>query len=216
MPQRLLDPADIGQPSAVQSAHTRLPSRIREFGYLPDVSLWQPGDLLLFSAVRQRFLQRQIVTTQEKAGCDKSDARWHHAAVYVGDYYLCDAVPGGVRYRSITEFVPDHKIRARRDTCLSQQQRFGVVIHALKRLNTPYSLRSAVWVWVAAWSRITVPVDTRLRRPATLCSQLFDEAYAEATNQLLRGIQREHRVLPADLSACNGLTDVPSAWAPLP
>ena len=172
---------------------------------------------MLFSAVRKHFLQRQIVVAQERVGCDENDARWHHAAVYVGDYYLCESVPGGVRYRSIAEFVPDYLIRARRDATLDTEQAFGVVIHALKRLNTPYSFASAVWVWVASWSRITVPDnDPRFRRPATLCSQLFDEAYAEATNRLLAGIDRQYHVLPADLSACDDLADVKSAWAPLP
>ena len=217
MAQLLLDPDDVGQPTAEQTAHTRLPPRVRKFGYLPDIRLWQPGDLLLFSAVRPDFLQRQIVVAQERVGCDGNDARWHHAAVYVGNYYLCESVPGGVRYRSITEFVPDYKIRVRRDTSLNIQQAFGVVVHALKRLNTPYSLKSAVWVWILSWTRIGVADDdSRFRRPATLCSQLYDEAYAEATNRLLAGIERQHRVLPADLSACDDLSDVQSAWAPLP
>ena len=114
VPQKLLDPENVGQPAAVKSAPTQLPPDVRKFGYLPDFDLWQAGDLLLFSVIRPSFMQRQIIATQERERYAEEHARWHHAAVYIGDRYLCEAVPRGVRYHPVAEFVGDRLIRARR------------------------------------------------------------------------------------------------------
>ena len=73
---------------------------VRRFGYVPDFENWLPGDLLLFSTSRPTFSQRKIVETQLKLNYANADARWHHAAVYIGDRYLCEARSGGVRFES--------------------------------------------------------------------------------------------------------------------
>ena len=96
--QRVLDPDDVGSARPPDSSQPHsLPYTVRHFGYVPDFHEWLPGDLLLFSTSRPNALQRRIVATQVGLNYAAQDARWHHAAVYIGDRYLCEARPGGVR-----------------------------------------------------------------------------------------------------------------------
>ena len=100
--RRVLDPrctASARRPS--QSQPSTLPAAVREFGFIPDFEDWMPGDLVLVSKVQGSFIERQIVGTQRRLGHAGRDAQWHHAAVYVGDRYLCEARPGGIARRGI-------------------------------------------------------------------------------------------------------------------
>lgn len=219
VPLKLLDPDNVGQPAAVKSAPTQLPPDVRKFGYLPDFDLWRPGDLLLFSAIRPGFMRRQIIAMQEREGYAEEHARWHHAAVYIGDRCLCEAVPGGVRYRPVAEFVGDRLIRARRGQYDAEEdpreQGLRVAIRAMMRLMRPYSLGRVMSAWVHSWNRTLHPIQYNARGRAIICSQLFHDAYQEATGRsLVESV--DTIVLPAQLSACEGLDDVESAWAPLP
>ncbi len=95
-PQQVLDPKDIAaarRPN--QSQPHILPQFVREFGYVPDFDDWLPGDLLLFCSSRGSLIAQQIVSTQLKLNYAPDHARWHHAAVYIGDRYLCEARRGG-------------------------------------------------------------------------------------------------------------------------
>ena len=84
MPQLLLDPTDTSSAKPLNSAPEPLPQSVRKFGFIPDFQLWEPGDLLLFSAVEMNGVQRAIVKAQERIGYADEHARWHHAAVYIG------------------------------------------------------------------------------------------------------------------------------------
>lgn len=215
-PQLLLDPCEKGRTSPARSAPTRLPHAVREFGHLPDFNLWRPGDALLFSSIRPGFMQRRIVKMQRRSGYAPEHARWHHVGIYLGDRYVCEAVPGGVRYRPVAEFVPGHLIRARRDRKLNDAQAFRVAMRAVMRLSKPYPHWRAIRAWLRSWSPDgSSPLDYRARGHAIVCSQLFHDAYMEATGRTLV-CRVDTMVLPAELSACEGLEDVPSAWSPLP
>ena len=163
-------------------------------------------------------MQRQIIMTQEREGYAKEHARWHHAAVYIGDRYLCEAVPSGVRYHPVAEFIGDRLIRARRGQYGiedSREQGLRVAIRAMMRLMRPYSLWNVAETWFRSWDQISHPIQYRVRKRAIICSQLFHDAYQEATGRsLVESV--DTMVLPAELSACEGLNDVKSVWAPLP
>ena len=214
MSQLFLDPEQTESAKPVAWVSTTLPEHVRNFGYLPDFDLWQPGDLLLFSAKRPNRAQRAIVETQKRSGYAPDDARWHHAAVYIGDRYMCEAVPGGVRYHPVEDTVGQGLIRVRRDLNGSMEQGFRVAIKSLMRLPKSYAFRSAVRSWLRSYGTEFARAfsnDYRAERDAVICSQLFHDAYMEATNRTL--IQRADKdVMPAELSACSGLSDVASAW----
>ena len=177
-----------------------------------------PGDLLLFSATAPNRAQRAIVAAQRRLGYAADDARWQHAAVYIGDRYMCEAVFAGVRYHPVADMVGDRLIRVRRNRALSQAQRFHVAMRALMRLSKPYDFWSVTLSWLrsggSAFGR-AFSRNFRVRRDAEICSQLFHDAYMEATGYaLVRSTARE--VVPADLSACPGLVDVPGNWTRIP
>ena len=218
MSQLVLDPKQTASAPIAKSVPITLPAQVREFGHMPDFDLWKPGDLLLFSALCPSRAQRAIVKAQENMGYKSMDARWHHTAVYVGDRYMCEAVANGVRYHSVIDFVPDRKIRVRRDTRLSSQDGFRVAIRALMRLSKPYGY----WSVLLAYARSlgtefghALSREWRVKRDAVICSQLFHDAYAETTNQILVP-NTQTDVMPADLSACDQLSDVQSKWERLP
>ena len=212
-PQQVLDPADVAsaRPPDRSQPHT-LPSTVREFGYVPDFDEWLPGDLLLFSTLRPSLTQRQIVSTQLKLNYAEDDARWHHAAVYIGDRYLCEARRGGVRYHPVVETIgPNTLLRVRRDASLDESQRFRLAIRALMRLSQPYSYGSAVRALVRPLNPWRFVLALRPRERALICSQLFHEAYMEATGGIL--VERaDIAVVPAELSATAHLRDVKAHW----
>ena len=214
--QQVLDPNDVTsarQPDRSQP-HT-LPSAVRQFGYVPDFDEWLPGDLLLFSTSRPNLLQRQIVNTQVKLKYADEDARWRHAAVYIGDRYLCEARPGGVRYHPVVETIsPYTMLRVRRDTALTQSQRFRLAIRALMRLSQPFSYGSVFRASFRPLNPRRFVLALRPRERALICSQLFHEAYMEATGSIL--VERaDIAVVPAELSAIQAFQDVKTHWVHL-
>lgn len=218
MPQAVLNPEEIGDFTTGKRVSAQLPRHVRELGFIPDFDLWKPGDLLLFSATHPNFAQRQIKQAQERLGYGDEDAKWHHAAVYVGDGYMCEARPGGVRYHPVVDNVRDYLIRARRDEELTLEEAFRVAIRALMRLNIYYSYTSLVAAFLRSWTlddhRVLSP-HYRATRSAVICSQLFHDSYMEVTYRTLVENHKQEMV-PAGLSACSGLSDIDSSWTKLP
>lgn len=214
--QQVLDPNDVTsarQPDRPQP-HI-LPSAVRQFGYVPDFDDWLPGDLLLFSTSRPNLLQQRIVNTQAKLKYAGEDARWHHAAVYIGDRYLCEARPGGVRYHPVVETINPHTmLRVRKDNTLTQPQRFRLAIRALMRLSQPYSYSSIFRAFFRPLNPWRFVLALRPRERALICSQLFHEAYMEATGSILFE-RADIAVVPAELSAIDSLQDVKAHWVRL-
>ncbi len=46
------------------------------------------------------------------------DARWHHAAMYIGDANICEATASGVNLVPIFDYVGTHLLRLRRGQIL--------------------------------------------------------------------------------------------------
>ena len=196
----------------------QLPPSVREFGFIPDCSLWRPGDLLLFSAVRRDRWQHRIVAAQAKLNYAAVHAQWHHVAVYIGERYICEARPGGTRYHPVDDLVVGHRIRVRRGTKVSTDDGYRVAIHAMMRLRMPYDYRSVVWSLIQTfpgrWD-LAQPFGDTYPRQAVNCAKLFHDAYWEVTKRIL--VQRaDSGVVPAELSGCSGLSDVQSQWLRLP
>lgn len=218
----ILDPSRTDQAvnpnpnNASQLPPQQLPRDVRKFGFIPDCTLWKPGDLLLFSSVRRDSWQDRIVTAQKNLGFTPQHAEWHHAAVYVGDRHVCEARPGGTRYRPVDDLVVDHRIRARRGVRIIGNDGFRIAIFAMTRLGWPYDYKTAFLSWIDALlgrlNRVG-PVRTQQRR-AVQCARLFHDAYLEATGYSVVN-KPDPVVMPAALSGCGGLMDVPSQWLKL-
>jgi hypothetical protein len=193
-----------------------IPPSLREFGRFPDVSKWLPGDLLLFSAINPGRISQSLIKGQERGGHAPEDARWHHAAVYLGDgINICEAVPRkGVRYTPIYQYIGGYLLRIRRDPTLTPDQRWQIAMQSLTRLGSSYGFRRILSLTRQSWQGYWQP-DNRLPLLVVvrtlICSQLFSDSYSMVTGRLL--VQQPHGIVkPADLSFALQLTDVETTW----
>ena len=213
MAQQVIDPQNVVVPedAAVWTPPGPIPPDLRKFGHFPDTSVWLPGDLMLFNSINPNLISRMIIKAQREAGFADDDARWHHAAVYVGDNFVCDAVPvGGVRYRTMYSDILVKRMRVRRDLTLTADERYKIAITALTRLRASYSIFEVLNFRVGA-SRLWEVQKLPLRTFGIVCSQLYADAYATVTSRLpIRGAHR--LATPADLSATDVLADIAMAW----
>lgn len=215
MPQHYLDPADPTF-TGVCARTGPMPPHVRLFGRYPDLSALVPGDLILISATAPDYVSRQIVHAQERGGFSMEDARWHHAAVYVGNGRLCEATLGGVQARSIDRYIGTHCIRVRRDPALRPMQGYEIAMQALSRMRWYYSVwtlfRMALQSWRGFYSE---PVGLRFASShAVICSMLYADAYSVVTQRVL-GNAAGATPTPAFLSATDILVDVVCPWRAL-
>ncbi len=212
-PYHFLDPR--------KPVHTReirpdkpLPRHIRKFGYLPDAGFLLPGDLILVHNLKLPYFSKAIVSAQRNGGYQEEDARWHHAAVYIDGYLICEAQLSGVKTDYLYQYIPTHLIRIRRDVSLLPDDRWKIVVNALRKLREPYGFRSIVALYwqskIGFWRPILRFGYTR----GVICSQLYAEAYSLVTHRLLVP-GTLGRPTPADLSLTPVLTDIPIDWIKL-
>ena len=159
-------------------------------------------------------IAKKIVEAQEIGGYASEDARWTHAAVYAGARVgLCEATRRGVHVNLLHGYIGKYLFRVRRDCSVDRDTAWEIVVNALVRLNTPYSLRSIGTIFRRAigsglWSSQEVSAH---EKDASICSQLYAEAYSMATEKTLwNSVGKE--VTPAYLSQTLILTDVSLQW----
>jgi hypothetical protein len=211
-PQHFLDPRDTVT-AGVCPRPQRIPEEIQRFGRLPDINAWKPGDLLLVSALNPSRIQGAIERVQRQGGYHAEDARWQHAAVYIGDYGICEATRVGVKAAMIFPYIGDHLIRVRRDPALSSDDSWRVVVQALVRLNYSYSFSSILQLLWQARGGYRAPRNSPrvFSQRVTICSQLYADAYGNVTRKTLDN-DVSLPVTPASLSCTPLLQDVQSQW----
>jgi uncharacterized protein YycO len=211
--QVVLDPSD-----RRTSGHWRppgpIPHHVRQFGRFPDLAVLQPGDLLLFCAVKPSLVSRGIQRFQEQAGYLPADARWHHAAVYLGvDSAICEATRQGVRQSFLYDYIGGHRIRVRRDSSTTGDDGWRIAVQALCGLGSSYATgfvaSMAVQSLKGFWNR--APLTTTSRPRHYYCSQLYAAAYSRVTGRTLENLVAGE-TSPAFLSRTTQLNDVPVTW----
>jgi hypothetical protein len=210
MPQEILDPADTNGAAGAMSVPL-LPARIRKFGYVPAVDVLAPGDLILYGGTGT--VGQWIIAAQSKAGFAQEDARWTHAAVYLDDGFLVEAVvKGGVVQRSIYDNVCDRPMRFRRIPDLTETDRYRIALRALSRLGRSYSTfqipslgrRLLKGLWNASPG-----LD---QKGIVICSQVYHDAIVEITRTYLHACPVDAPVTPAHLSCSRSLMDIKVGW----
>lgn len=170
---------------------------------------------MLVSQVRPPFISRAIQAVQSKAGFDRKDSEWHHAAVWVGNDLLCEAQGGGVRTRSIYDYCAGtHRLRFRRSPLLSDLESALLALEAALKIRYGYNRRAIVQLLLQAntgWGRVTGDKPRPLSPRATICSQLYADAYGLITRRTLDN-QAVLGVTPAHLSANKSLEDIDMQW----
>ncbi len=216
MPQLIIDPNNRGDPVG-QKSILQLERKTREYGFVPDLGCCKPGDLILSCSVSPDCIEKQIVATQHIAGFAKDDRRWTHAAVYLYEDFVVEAVPWvGVRSRSLYWDVPGSFFRVRRRPGLTDEQRFQIALCAQRKLGLRYNLKAALSLGLRAglggpWDRYS----TQRRKRAAICSQVFYDALADISRHFLVGCPIDDPVMPAHLSGTTDLDDIFVEWLEL-
>lgn len=195
-----------------------LPKAVRKLGHIPDWELLRPGDLILFASVPGKVKRLKdalgIPAIQERGGYASADARWFHAAVFLGVGF--DVVEAnmihGVRVASLLERLPDHLIRVRRSREWTEASGWRMALHAALMRGRPYSAstiaRLAQRAMSGYWKHAT---DSAHAREALVCSQLYADAFQAAFDLTLMN-QQAGEVTPAFLSASERLVDIEIGW----
>jgi hypothetical protein len=217
MPQITIDPGS--RPDAVETVSlTPVPGAARRYGFVPDLRHCRAGDLILSRSVSPSWLDKQIVRAQTQAGFSPADSCWTHAAMFLYEDFILEAVPRkGVITRSLYEDIPTSVLRVRRRPDLKDEERYKIALCAQKMLGTRYGVGAALslgWTSIVTgglWNRDWRP----LFRSAVICSQVVYDAHAEITRKMLKGCLVNRDVMPAHLSATSDLEDISVPWVKL-
>jgi cell wall-associated NlpC family hydrolase len=113
-----------------------------------------------------------------------SNASYNHAAIYVGNGEVVEAVGSGVRKIKLTEFLAegDHIIRSMvlRDANLTGSQREAIADFAKKQVGKPYNIATLPF----ALGKRKPDNANSFNRDSYYCSQLVAAAYSSAGARL--------------------------------
>ena len=213
---RYLDPAD-PKTTGTWTPPGWLPQAVRAFGRYPDVRAWLPGDLLLFSSVSPDRISKSIQDFQLQ-GHAPGDARWTHAAVYMGDEEtICDSDfdwfgPRGVSVKPLHAYFGKHLILTRRAPSLTQRDQLMLVVNAVRHTGDGYDFAGLARLGWKIWRRkLTRLFSARRSARSVFCSRLFADAFLQTTKRVLQDPWLNDTT-PAFLSATSDLVDVATTW----
>jgi hypothetical protein len=211
VPQEVLSPSDVSATGTISIA--RLPASARAFGYIPDLKLCSPGDLILSRSVKPGLIDRQIAKTQARIGFADEHKCWTHAAVFLYEDFIVEATPeAGVATRSLYEDVPDSVLRVRRCPGLSETERYRIALCAQRMLGLRYDAEIAFAAGILArftnWKSYWFPLEGK----TVVCSKVYYDAHVEITHRTFRDCPLNDLVTPAHLSATPDLEDVRVPW----
>ncbi len=163
-----------------------------------------------------------ISEVQTKGGYAEHDARWSHAAMYVGDgAHVVEATfdspmsGGNVRLTSLDDYCQGQaSLRFRRSRFItSDVEGWKLCVRAMSRLRLPYSFAKAIDMWFRVVIRKTGFYDEQEKYPvskAVICSTLYADSYNETTRRSLGEVGGA--CVPAWLSVSDEFEDVKPQW----
>lgn len=216
MAQIFLDPRSappLSETSPAWTPNGPIPPALREFGYCIDFASLNAGDLILFSSITPGLIPRSIRRVQLRGGYDEEDARWEHAAVYIGSEKICEATRHGVNVKPIYGYIGSHLIRVRRNLLLTTDEGWRLAIESLQLRNYRYGFFSILELYFKSrhgfWQGEGKPVS--FPKSSVYCSELYADAHVKICNTAL-GNKKSGEITPASLSLDLALRDVPLSW----
>lgn len=222
--QLIIDPDNLGIPGKPQTPLVVRARAAGNFGFVPDLSICKPGDLILSFDRTGDAMGGWITHAQEQAGfVNHDDTRWTHAAVFLYDDLIVEAVPWRrVRSRSLYEDVPGSILRVRRapletmmDSHCAEITRYKIALRALQMLGLRYSYFEAGRLGWRLISGLSDRASFLSFGSTVICSKVFYDAYADITLKGLQDCPLSAPVMPAHLSATPGLVDIQVPWLKL-
>jgi hypothetical protein len=218
MPQLILTPDDAATgPFTVRGPLSRKEIELKK---VIDLSVLLPGDLVLVSSMNPGIVARRIREIQQHGGYLPDDARWEHAAMYIGKGVILEATRSGVHRAMLSKYVGDHYIRVRRHPALTKEECYELVISALSLEDYSYSYWEVLRLWKRSKDGFgnaanAKQLPTRYSKRATICSQLYVDSYITVTNAVI-GNADGGESTPAWLSVAATLDDVALNWLSIP
>jgi hypothetical protein len=172
---------------------TAIPQALREWGYVPDLESWHPGDLLLTKAVDPDWISKEIENIQT-LGYGDTFASWTHAAVYLGDgLMLCEAQidPGalicGVIIAKLWDYIGTHNILVKRSRHAADRELgWAIATAAATKIGDSYDWK---FILKLAAERLFVgdkiwlhDQTGKISSKALVCSSLYSTAHAYVTD----------------------------------
>jgi hypothetical protein len=198
-----------------------IPLAIRDRKRVPDFGQCRSGDLVLFRGHKFDITSWAIAKAQRRAGFSAEHASWTHAAVFLYNKTVVEALPlRGVTVSSLYDYVLDHDIKIRRAR-VSPEAALTIALRASTTLGSQYAVWSAIslgrQLWGGLWNPIRTPILFVGRK--LICSKVFYDAYAETTERQLREFREDcfrGCISPAHLSATNDFENVDIPWLRAP
>lgn len=197
---------------------------VRAFGKIVDTSQLRPGDLMLSQDLESDAISTLIRTVQTEGGYAAADARWTHAAMYLGDgenvveatfESLTPGFSGSVQMTSLDDYCKgNYVLQFRRSKHIdSPESGWRLCIRALSRMRQKYDFMQAAKLWWHVRIRnntFNVGSNPRTATQAVICSTLYAEAYDEALRRRLGEIGGV--CVPAWLSLSDEFDDLDVGW----
>jgi hypothetical protein len=202
-------------PGAAATCHVSEPQpvgalgkNVRTFGYVPSLFDLEPGDLVLTSRCEPDAVSTFIRTYQAE-DFDEAFSRWTHAAIYVEDGVIVEAVRKGVIVNKLLNYIPSHRLLVRRHSSLDQSDRMKIALQACLRIGQTYEMQ-AVRSFIDIYLSRGRP--TLLPRRYRICSQIFIDALTYGPVKALSAVPFTGEATPAHLAACPDFTNVQLKW----
>jgi hypothetical protein len=226
-PTDTLDPAHA---RAQAAGAAKLPERFRQriaeqtfkFGFTPDFEALRPADIVLARS-RSMFDFGGLLTAhgQRRKGVGARHAFWSHAALYLGNNRVVEAMPPSIRIWNLSDYTPSHFLMFRRYAPpraggeLSDAERLDVCMEACSRVGKPYARRQVLEIARdAILAPKAKPLDVRTD-DEFICSHLIFESFFFAIGASLATPVAASLVRPADLAASPALTTLQIGWRPI-
>ena len=186
-----------------------IPPAIRALKLVPDFGQCVPGDLVLSRDIGSSLARDSIAKIQRRAGFSAIDSQWTHAAVFLYETFVAEAVPRfGIRLRNLYNDVPIKVMKVRRLARLSNEQGLNVALRAAAALGTPYSYKGVLKLAKRMQGGLWNPGTLITYGRGVICSKVYYDALLEITQLPLPHCPLDGSVSPAHLSATQGLNDI--------
>jgi hypothetical protein len=214
MHREILDPRNVLGAGPCGKVPQRLPTAVRNFGYVPEFADLRVGDLLLVAPVEPNLFQKMIISAQTEC-FGSEDAMWTHCAIYMGDFQICEALAsGGVTVNSLLDYIPGYQLRFRSPIHATREECWSLVVRALMRLHKSYNAPAIFDLFNAIRRGAHKPSIkcSMINAGSAICSQLYADAYAEATERILVNTPSAI-AMPGDLSSASTMQDRMVRWS---